>query len=141
MLFPLHRQELGIRHNFDINQQEYNCPICQRLSNSVLPITKISFEMSTECQQKCHSSREMTKFSQWLAQMEGIVNSNMEIEKSKKILNLVDDIMKLTLKSKTIPPSVIMDTSKASMSLNFALNVMNVSITYYIFQLRIYEEI
>ena len=83
----------------------------------------------------------MTKFSQWLAQMEGIVNSNMEIEKSKKILNLVDDIMKLTLKSKTIPPSVIMDTSKASMSLNFALNVMNVSITYYIFQLRIYEEI
>ena len=54
---------------------------------------------------------------------------------------LVDDIMKLTLKSKTIPPSVIMDTSKASMSLNFALNVMNVSITYYIFQLRIYEEI
>ena len=97
--------------------------------------------MSTEYQQKCHSSREMTKFSQWLAQMEGIVNSNMEIEKSKKILNLVDDIMKLTLKSKTIPPSVIMDTSKASMSLNFALNVMNVSITYYIFQLRIYEEI
>ena len=83
----------------------------------------------------------MTKFSQWLAQMEGIVNSNMEIEKSKKILNLVDDIMKLTLKSKTIPPSVNMDTSKASMSLNFALNVMNVSITYYIFQLRIYEEI
>ena len=77
----------------------------------------------------------MTKFSQWLAQMEGIVNSNMEIEKSKKILNLVDDIMKLTLKSKTIPPSVIMDTSKASMSLNFALNVMNVRITYYIFQL------
>ena len=140
LLFPLNRQELGIRHNFDINQQEYNCPICQRLSNSVLPITKISFEMSTECQQKCHS-REMTKFSQWLAQMEGIVNSNMEIEKSKKILNLVDDIMKLTLKSKTIPPSVIMDTSKASMSLNFALNVMNVSITYYIFQLRIYEEI
>ena len=96
--------------------------------------------MSTECQQKCHS-REMTKFSQWLAQMEGIVNSNMEIEKSKKILNLVDDIMKLTLKSKTIPPSVIMDTSKASMSLNFALNVMNVSITFYIFHLRIYEEI
>ena len=83
----------------------------------------------------------MTKFSQWLAQMEGIVNSNMEIEKSKKILNLVDDIMKLTLKSKTIPPSVIMDTSKASMSLNFALNVMNVSITFYIFHLRIYEEI
>ena len=72
----------------------------------------------------------MTKFSQWLAQMEGIVNSNMEIEKSKKILNLVDDIMKLTLKSKTIPPSVIMDTSKASMSLNFALNVMNVSNMY-----------
>ena len=126
-LVKQHRQELGIRHNFNINQQEYNCPICQRLSNSVLPITKISFEMSTECQQKCHSSREMTKFSQWLAQMEGIVNSNMEIEKSKKILNLVDDIMKLTLKSKIIPPNVNMNETLASMSSNFALNVMSVS--------------
>ena len=120
-LVKQHRQELGIRHNFNINQQEYNCPICQRLSNSVLPISKISVEISTK------KGGEGKNFSQWLAQMEDIVNNNMEIEKSKKILNLVDDIMKLTLKSKIIPPNVHMNETLASMSSNFAVNLMSVS--------------
>ena len=83
--------------------------------------------------------REMRKFSQWLTQMEDIVNNNVEIEKSKRILNLVDDIMKLTLKSKIIPPSVTMDENQASMSSNFALNLMSVSNFNTYFQFGVYS--
>ena len=119
-------EEHGLRTNFNINNQEYNCPICQRLSNSVLPISKVV--LPGKLGQKLPISN-VNNFKQWLHKMSDIVLNGCEIDSKKKIKSTADDLTKFSLKEqmKILNEKLPIDDSLAAMSSTFALNCMNVS--------------
>ena len=119
-------EEHGLRTNFNINNQEYNCPICQRLSNSVLPISKVV--LPGKLGQKSPSSN-FKNFKQWQNKMSDLVMNGSQIDTKKKIKFPADDLTKFSLKDQLtiLNEKVPIDETLATMSSTFALNVMNVS--------------
>ena len=107
-----------------MNKQEYLCPICQRLSNSVLPnATNLTKHIATK-----PPSRKT--FNQWLKDLEHMVNKNVERKKSSKIPDNFEEVDNLMLDYKIDLESLLkanFDETFAAMTTNFAECCVTVS--------------
>ena len=86
------------RSNFNVNKQEYLCPICQRLSNSVLPIaTYLPKRLSVR-----PPSRKT--FNLWLKELENMISSSVSVEqkKNKKIQDNFEEADNLVYNQKIV---------------------------------------
>ena len=124
----LHNLSLRItRSTFNVEKQEYLCPICQRLSNSVLPIaTNLTRNISAK-----PPSRKT--FTLWLKELETIISQNIERKKPSKIQDNFEEVDNLVLNYKIDLDSLMtkrFDGNFVDMTTNFAVNC--VTVKYYL---------
>ena len=106
-----------------MEKQEYLCPICQRLSNSVLPITT---NLTRNISAKPPSRKT---FSLWLKELETMISQNAERKKSSKIQDNFEEVDNLVLNYKIDLESLMtarFDENFADMTTNFAVNCVTV---------------
>ena len=111
-----------------MEKQEYLCPICQRLSNSVLPIaTNLTRNISAK-----PPSRKT--FTLWLKELETMISQNAERKKPSKIQDNFEEVDNLVLNYKIDLESLMtarFDGNFVDMTTNFAVNCVTVNIFFF----------
>lgn len=82
------------RRAFDVYNNEFPCPICQRLSNSVLPISPpLTHHLAVKVPPRL-------SFSQWLAALEDLLDSQTGLKKTRRILDECEEMTNIRFKDK-----------------------------------------
>ena len=110
-----------LRSNYSVNKQEYLCPICQRLSNSVLPIAP---PLTKYIPSKPPSRKT---FPQWFKELIEIVINKTELRKPNRISDDSEEITNIVLRE-PLNVDCILDDNFAEMTTNFAVNCVTVSL-------------
>lgn len=108
-----------MRSNFNVSRQEYLCPICQRLSNCVLPIAP---HLSTHLVTKSSSRKA---FALWFADMTQMLESKVDVKKKNKIADECEEMANFQLNDPIdFRPLISSPFSSefGSMTTNFASN-------------------
>ena len=115
------------RANYNVNHHEYLCPICQRLSNTVLPMSPPTASLWID-----QPSSKMT-FAQWVNELESIATKNIGVKPTKRIIEISQQMMNFFIDNQKPIPSVpdmtrgTPNKDLAEMTTNFTYNCFMVS--------------
>ena len=86
-LVKQHREEALTRANYNVNYHEYLCPICQRLSNTVLPLSPPIQQLWLD-----QPASKMT-FAQWINDLEVLALRDISAKPRKRIIDISEEMM------------------------------------------------
>lgn len=123
-LVKQHREEALTRANYNVNHHEYLCPICQRLSNTVLPLSPPISSLWLDGP----ANSKMT-FAQWVNEMEVLALRDITAKPRKRIVDISEEMMNFFIDNHKPLPDMTRNPGSGS-DANKDLYEMTTNFTY-----------